>query len=136
MITIELIGRLTADPEHKTATNGNTVCTFNLACDRKVRGNGDKQTDFYRINVWGKHGDSCAKYLHKGNLIYTRGELQPRIYDAKNGEKRMALDVEADHVTFLQLNPKPETVKENSDGYDKTPQDDWQPVQDKLPWDK
>ena len=102
MNRIILIGNVSTDPEQRTTPNGKSVCSFNLAVNRKYsNADGDRQTDFFRINAWGKLGDSCAKYLTKGRKVAVSGELQARMYDARNGQQRLALDVQADEVEFL-----------------------------------
>lgn len=102
MNKITLIGNLTADPETRATQNGVTVCTFTIAVNRKfANADGDRQTDFFRINAWRQLGEVCAKHLSKGKKVAVVGELQARLYDAKNGEKRMSLDVQADEVEFL-----------------------------------
>ena len=102
MNRIILIGNVSTDPEQRTTTNGKSVCSFNLAVNRKFsNADGDRQTDFFRINAWGKLGDSCAKYLTKGRKVAVSGELQARMYDARNGQQRLSLDVQADEVEFL-----------------------------------
>jgi single-strand DNA-binding protein len=130
MNRITLIGNLTADPEVRSTPSGVTVCSFTIAVNRRfANSDGERQTDFFRINAWRQLGDVCAKHLAKGRKVAVVGELQARLYDAKNGEKRMSLDVAADEVEFLSPAEKAETKpqkksKENSDGYDQTP-DDW-----------
>lgn len=48
MNKIFLIGNLTGDPELRTTPNGITVCTMNLAVNRRFSGNREeRQTDFY-----------------------------------------------------------------------------------------
>jgi single-strand DNA-binding protein len=107
-----------------------TVCAFTIAVNRRfANSNGERQTDFFRINAWRQLGEICSKHLSKGKKVAVVGELQARTYEAKNGEKRMSLDVSADEVEFLS--PKDEEPKrknkENSDGYDQTPEE-WIPV--------
>ena len=102
MNKITLIGNLTSDPEVRSTTSGVTVCTFGLAVNRKFAPQGgERQTDFFRINAWRQLGDNCAKYLAKGRKVAVLGELQARLYDAKDGTTRMSLDVSADEVEFL-----------------------------------
>ena len=108
MNKITLIGNLTADPECRATPSGTTVCTFTLAVNRRFAAqNGERITDFFRINAWGKLGDNCAKYLSKGKKVATVGEMQARTYEAKDGTTRMSLDVRADEIEFLS--PKGET---------------------------
>ena len=102
MNKITLIGNLTHDPEVRSTPNGVTVCTFNIAVNRRFAPQGgEKVTDFFRINAWRQLGDTCAKYLSKGRKVAVIGELQARTSEAKDGTTRMSLDVSADEVEFL-----------------------------------
>lgn len=119
MNKITLIGNLTADPETRTTTNGNTVCSFVLAVNRKKAS--EPTTDFFRISAWRNLGEVCGRCLSKGKKVAVIGELHPRLYEDKTGKTRLSLDVEADEVEFLSPKedvPKPKREKENSDGYD------------------
>jgi single-strand DNA-binding protein len=133
MNKITLIGNLTNDPETRSISSGVTVCAFTIAVNRRfANSNGERQTDFFRINAWRQLGETCSKHLSKGKKVAVVGELQARTYEAKNGETRMSLDVAADEVEFLSPAEKAETKqqkksKENSDGYDQTP-NEWLPV--------
>ena len=101
MNKITLIGNLTTDPEVRSTGDGITVCTFGLAVNRKFARGGERQTDFFRINAWRQLGDNCAKFLAKGRKVAVLGELQARLYEARDGSTRMSLDVSADEVEFL-----------------------------------
>ena len=102
MQKIYLIGNLTASPEVRSTPNGITVASFTIAVDRRFKdANGEKKTDFFRINAWRQLGDTCAKFLSKGRKVAVVGEIQPRLYEAKDGTTRMSLDVQADEVEFL-----------------------------------
>lgn len=111
---ITFIGNLTSEPETRTTPSGVTVCSFTVAVNRRfANSDGERQTDFFRVNAWRQLGEVCAKHLSKGKKVAVRGELQARMYDAKNGEKRMSLDVAADEVEFLS--PKDEEPKRKKD---------------------
>ncbi len=102
MNKITLIGNLTHDPETRSTPSGATVCTFTIAVNRRFASqNGEKQTDFFRINAWRQLGDVCSRYLAKGRKVAVIGELQARTYETKEGTTRMSLDVSADEVEFL-----------------------------------
>lgn len=102
MNKITLIGNLTHDPETRSTPSGVTVCTFTIAVNRRFAGaDGQRQTDFFRINAWRQLGENCARYLSKGRKVAVLGELQARTYEAKDGTTRMSLDVSADEVEFL-----------------------------------
>ena len=123
MNKLTLIGNLTNDPETRSTQSGVTICTFTIAVNRRfANSDGERQTDFFRVNAWRQLGEVCAKHLKKSKKVAVVGELQARLYDAKNGEKRMSLDVAADEVEFLSpKDEEPKRKKENSDGYDHTP---------------
>ena len=102
MNKITLIGNLTRDPEARATPNGITVCTFTIAVNRRFANkDGEKETDFFRVNAWRQLGEACAQYLAKGRKVAVVGELQARTYESKDGETRMSLDVQADEVEFL-----------------------------------
>ena len=137
MNRITLIGNLTKDPETRTTPNGNTVCAFTIAVNRKKVS--EPQTDFFRINTWGKLGELCARFLGKGRKVAVVGELQARTYDNKDGKTMLSLDVVADEVEFLtpaeNAEAKPaKKAKENSDGYNKTAEDELTAYSGDLPF--
>ena len=125
MNKLTLIGNLTADPEIRSTQTGKNVCTFTIAVNRKKVS--EPQTDFFRINAWNGLADTCARFLNKGKKVAVIGELQARTYEDRQGKTRLSLDVSADEVEFLSPKedaPKPKKEKENSDGYDRTAEDE------------
>lgn len=113
MNRIYLTGNLVRDPETRATSSGSTVCTFTIAVDRRGRNKeGDKQTDFFRINAWRSVGENCARFLHKGQKVGVFGELQASTYEAKDGTVKISLDVSADDVEFLS--PKSEGRKDEA----------------------
>lgn len=103
-----LVGRLTRDPELRYTQSGKSVCSFSLAVDRPYRdADGQKQTDFINITVWGKQGENCANYLAKGKLAAVDGRIEQHSYE-KNGQKVVSAVVVADAVAFLS--PRDQSV--------------------------
>lgn len=108
MNKIILIGNLTRDPEMKTTQNGYNVCDFTIAVNKRRYGQQQQQqagqqsdADFFRISVWGKNGENCARYLSKGRKVFVSGALSARTYQANDGTTRVSLEVNADDVEFL-----------------------------------
>ena len=98
---VALLGRLTADPELKTTTNGNMVTTFTLAVNRSFVGqNGERQADFIDIVAWRATAEFVTKYFKKGQMMALQGSLQTRTYEDKQGNKRKVTEVVADNVHF------------------------------------
>lgn len=95
------IGNLTKDPEVRTTNAGIKVCNFTIAINRRMKNNGEQQTDFFNIVAWRQLAELCEKYLSKGKKVAITGSIQMRNYEDKNGIKRTAVDFLADEVEFL-----------------------------------
>ena len=97
-----VIGNVTKAPETKSFDRS-TLTTFNVAVNARDK-NGEYVT-FYRINAWGKLGETCAKYVGKGSKVAVTGELRASAYNNNAGEARVSLDVNADNVEFIGAKP-------------------------------
>ena len=107
MNSVVLIGRLTKDPEVRyTSGSQMAVCTFTVAIDRPIRANGEKQTDFPRVTVFGKTAENCERFLAKGRLVGIQGRIQTGSYQNKDGSTVYTTDVIADRVEFLEWGEK------------------------------
>lgn len=125
MNKITLIGNLTADPVLRATQSGTSVCQFTIAVNRRFPGpDGQKQTDFFRINTWRQLAESCAKYLAKGKKVAIVGELQARTYEANDGTTRMSLDVSADEVEFLSPKEEPKAAPADPNTFEDVSSDD------------
>lgn len=98
---VAIMGRLVADPELRTTTQGHSVCSFRIACDRSyVQQGQERQSDFIDIVAWRQQADFVSKYFHKGSMIAVEGSLQTRQYQDKQGSKRTAVEVVANNISF------------------------------------
>ena len=103
MNSVNLIGRLTRDPEVRYTSGTQTAVTsFTIAIDRITREGAEKQADFPRITVFGKQAENCEKYLAKGRKVAIEGRLQTGSYQNKNGDTVYITDVVANRVEFLE----------------------------------
>ena len=120
---IILMGRLTRDPELRRTQSGTAVTSFSLAVDRDFKSqNGDKETDFIDVVVWGKTAEFAANYFTKGRMAIVEGRLQARNWQDKDGNKRKTTEVVADRMYFGDS---------NQDGKKQTaPADDFAEIED------
>lgn len=110
MNSVNLIGRLTRDPEVRYVPESQlAVATFTVAIDRPPRKDGAKQTDFPRITVFGKQAENCERYLAKGRLVGIQGRIQTGSYKNKEGQTVYTTDVVADRVEFLEWGDRKES---------------------------
>ena len=98
---VALTGRLVEDPELKTTTNGVSVCSFRIAVDRDYAPQGqERETDFINVVAWRQTAEFIAKYFRKGQMIAVQGSIQTRNYEDRNGNKRTAVEILADNISF------------------------------------
>lgn len=80
MLTVTASGNITRDAQLRAA--GDTqVCSFGLACNRKVKG--EDVTVFLDCSVFGKRGESLNQHLTKGKKVFVTGELSTRVHEGK-----------------------------------------------------
>lgn len=98
---VAIMGRLVADPELRTTQQGTNVCTFRIACERSYIPKGQqRQADFVDIVAWGKTAEFICKFFQRGSMIAVEGSLQARNYQDKQGNKRTAVEVVANNISF------------------------------------
>lgn len=103
MNSINLVGRLTADPELKQTQSGKSVCSFTLAVSRpRVK----DTTDFINVVAWNQSAEYLTNYGRKGNLVAVTGVLTSRKYDDKDGNHRTAFEVVCDLVSLCESRDK------------------------------
>jgi single-strand DNA-binding protein len=106
MNNINLIGRLTKDPELRKTDEGRSMCFFTLAVDDTF--SKEDRTDFVRVTVFGPQADNCEKYLRKGFLAGVSGRMRSESYTDSEGIRRYPVSVTGERVQFLQWPEKNE----------------------------
>ena len=102
MNRVELIGRITRDPELRYTSSNIATTRFTLAVNRPFQGqNGEQGTDFINIVVWRKQAENVKKFVSKGSLVAVEGRIQTGSYE-KDGQRIYTTDVVADSVQFLE----------------------------------
>ena len=101
MNKVILIGRLAADPESRTTQSGISQCSFRLAVQRRYANQqGVREADFLTIVAWRQTAEFVSRYFRKGSMIAVQGSIQTRTYEDRNGNKRYAVEIVADNVSF------------------------------------
>lgn len=92
MQIIHISGFLSRDPEVRSTRNGDDICQLNVPVKQ---GWGEKeQTNWYRVQVWGKRAKSLADNLRKGVKVNVVGELSIGEYEGKPQYEIRAYDVD------------------------------------------
>lgn len=101
---VMLLGRLGADPELKTTSNGKQVASFRLATDESytdTAGVRQERTEWHRVVAWQRTAEVVHEYLAKGRQVVVEGRLQTRKWQDQEGRDRYATEVVATRVVFL-----------------------------------
>lgn len=121
MNTVTLIGRLTSDPETRTAQSGTVIASYTLAVDRIGEG-----TDFIRCKAFGKAAEFAGKYLKKGTKIAVSGRIETGSYTNKDGQKVYTTDVIVNNHEFCESRK----AEEQADDFVEVPEG----LQEELPF--
>ena len=103
MNRVTLVGRLTRDPELRTA--GTTeVANLRLAVTSRGRdddGNWTDKSNFFDVTVFGRQAEMVSQHMSKGRRIGVDGRLSWREWETQDGGKRQSVEVLANDVFFL-----------------------------------
>lgn len=102
MNSVQLLGRLTRDPDVRYADSGSTIARFSLAVDRRFKQENGADADFINIVAFGKTAEFIEKYFHKGMKIALNGRIQTGNYTDKDGKKVYTTDIVAENVEFCE----------------------------------
>ncbi len=120
-----LMGNLTRKPEVRYLPNGNAVCKFGLAVNRRFKdaqGEWKEEATFVDVTFFGKRGETFAKYHDKGKTAFVEGTLRLDQWDDKqSGEKRSKLYVVGDDWQFVGAGGGAGAGRESSSGGDAGP---------------
>ena len=101
MNRVELIGRLTRDPE-LTYSNELAIARYSIAVPRKYKKEGDEQADYISITSFGKSAEFSEKYFRQGMKIAVCGHIQTGSYINKDGIKVYTTTVVAEEQEFAE----------------------------------
>ena len=110
---VQLIGRLGKDPESRFTPTGKKVAHFSLAVSNRwksAEGEAKESTEWVNVEAWGRLGEVCAQYLHKGSLVFLEGRLKTDKFEDKGGETKYYTKVVALSMQMLDKKPEEEPV--------------------------
>lgn len=104
MNKVELIGRLTKDPDvrYSQGQKPMAIARYTLAVERRFKRDGDQSADFINCVALGKNGEFAEKYLKKGMKIAIVGHIQTGSYTNRDGQKVYTTDMVVDEHEFCE----------------------------------
>lgn len=103
MNNVQIIGRITADPELRQTQSGISCCRFTVAVNRKFKNpNGEYDADFISCVAWRQTAEFITRYFSKGKMIALEGSLRTGSYTDKNHSDvtHYTTDLFVDNVEF------------------------------------
>lgn len=119
-----LVGRLVKDPERGKGEH--PKARFRIAVDRAYKREGEPQSDFFDVIVFGKTAECVLNYLSKGRLVAIDGRAQWRSWETAEKEKKKVFEVIANEISFLDAKPKDPAAR--SAGWENMPAQQPAPV--------
>lgn len=111
MNNVQLIGRLTADPELRHTQSGTACTRFNMAVDRRVKQGEERQADFINITAWRQTAEFICRYFSKGSRVGITGSIRTGSYTDRDGNKRNTFEVWAENVEFCESKAEKQTAQ-------------------------
>jgi len=115
-----VVGNLGADPELRYTPGGSAVANFRLATQEQwtnKEGEKTERTEWHRIVAWGRLGEVCGEYLHKGSQVYIEGRIQTRSWEDREGNKRYTTEIVAQTMQMLGSPPKSGKAKAGEESF-------------------
>lgn len=98
MNNIQILGRLTKDPELRYSTGGKAMLQFSIAVNRNK-----EETDFFECMAFEKTAETISNYVKKGQRVLIDGRLQQdRWKDQQTGENRTMVKVVVNRFDFIE----------------------------------
>ena len=117
MNKVQLVGRLTRDPEIRYSQGENATATarFSVAVNRRFKNSeGNYDADFINCVAFGKSAEFVEKYFKKGMAIGLTGRIQTGSYTNKDGQKVYTTDVVVEETEFVESKGASNTDNSNA----------------------
>ena len=98
MNSVNIMGRLTKDPEIRLTSNQVQYCNFCIAVDAGK----DREAYFFYCTAWKNTAVNIQKYFHKGDKIALTGNLTTRSYEDNSGQKRLITEILVNSFDFCE----------------------------------
>lgn len=100
---VNVVGRLTKDPDLRYTPSGTAVTRVTIACRRNFKNSqtGEYESDFIQVQIWRKDAENTANYMKKGDIFGVNGRIQTGRYEGQDGKMVYTTEVVANSVQFI-----------------------------------
>ena len=99
-----IIGHCGSDPEVRTLQSGEKVAGIRVATTEKFKdqsGNLVENTEWHRVELWGRLAEIAEQYVKKGDQIYIEGKIKTDKYTDAQGVEKYATKIRATSLQML-----------------------------------
>ena len=108
---VTLIGYLGNDVDLRYTPAGEPLARLTLATHDfrrdKVSGERKEVTEWHKVVLFGKLGETAGQFLKKGSQIYVEGRLQTRKWTGRDDIERQSTEIIAEDMRMLGTKPEP-----------------------------
>jgi single-strand DNA-binding protein len=125
MNSVNLLGRIVANPELRHTQSGTSVTSFTIAVDGgKEKDSNERITDFIDCIAWSNTAELIAKYWEKGRMIAVSGSLNREVGQTKEGisvrllKSRLIvhiLQIQRSQITQIIIQKKKRLINSNKE---------------------
>ncbi len=116
MNSVQLVGRLTRDPEMRYTDGGSAIARFSLAVDRRYKSENGPTADFPNCVAFGRTAEFIEKYFRKGMRMGCQGRIQTGSYTNNDRQKVYTTDVVVESCEFVESKAS-QQPEENNNGF-------------------
>jgi single-strand DNA-binding protein len=98
MNSIQIIGRLTKDPEVNTTKTGQALCRMRVAVPRP---SSETEPVYIDVVAWERLAETCGEYLAQGRQVAISGRLDYSEWNDAEGARHSRHEIVASGVDFL-----------------------------------
>jgi single-strand DNA-binding protein len=100
---ITVVGDLVDEPELRFTPSGAAVCNFRIASTPRRFNDEtnqweDGETLWLGCSVWRDAAENVVQSLTKGHSIIVHGRLRQRLYETREGDKTVGLEIDVENV--------------------------------------
>jgi single-strand DNA-binding protein len=118
--SITVVGNVTRDPELKFLNSGQAAVRLSIAVNRrwmnKQTNDWEERVSYFEVQAYGQLAENVANSVTRGARVLVTGRLEQRSWDTPEGEKRSAIEINADEIasslryatTVITKNPRAE----------------------------
>lgn len=104
LVNVSIVGNVVRTPEQRQFDSGRSKTTITVAVSTppSVKSSaGEKwETEYYKVETWGKLADVASKYLNKGSHFGATGRLILDRWQDKDGRDRVTPTIRAEQISL------------------------------------